>query len=177
MFFKDKRRADRRWRSRCKFMRRLRSDWSDHGRQSVPVYRRELIGDKYVACEIIGSTLCECFDLTSKQALRFKDTPTGSHSKRACGCSEPLTEYKDARKLPVEREDWRRKPKHREGTRVVKMQCTRCGFLLGRVTVAFGQSPSWAHGSRVCEGCTKAMKKRMSYWRNGQIVEYEKKPA
>jgi hypothetical protein len=140
-------------------MRRLRSDWADHGRQSVPVYRRELVGDKLVACEIIGSTLCECFDLTSKQALRFKDTPTGSHSKRACGCSEPLTDYKDAVKLPVEREDWRRKPKHRDGTRLVKLSCMKCGIMLCKKWVAFGDGVSRLD-LLDCAACYKRAKER-----------------
>lgn len=138
-------------------MRRLRSDWADHGRQSVPIYRRELVGDKLITREIIGSTLCACFDLTSKQALRFKDTPTGNHSKRQCGCSEPYTEYKDARKMEA-LDDWRKR-EHREGVRLVKIACMKCGVFLCKKWVEFGK-PVMREGAVYCEVCAKRSKAR-----------------
>jgi hypothetical protein len=156
-------------------MRRLRSDWADHGRQSVPIYRRELVGDKLITREIIGSTLCACFDLKSKQALRFKDTPTGNHSKRKCGCLEPYTEYKDERKMEA-RDNWGKR-KRQDGTRIAKFQCSRCGFLISRGAVEFGKARSWGYRASLCEGCTKAMEKKTAYWRSGVRVEFEKKPA
>ena len=67
-------RGDRRWRSRKKWFRRLRSDWNDHWGGWSPVYDFK---DGAVCYVSPGdpTQLCECFDLTSKQAIRFKDTP------------------------------------------------------------------------------------------------------
>lgn len=156
-------------------MRRLRSDWADHGRQSVPIYRRELVGDKLITREIIGSTLCACFDLTSMQALRFKDTPTGDHSKRQCGCSEPPLEYKVERKMEA-RDDWHKR-KRREGTLIKKSLCSRCGFQIGKGPVEFHSGRSWGYPSALCEGCSKIMAERSVYWFNGRRQEFEKRPA
>jgi len=67
---KSKKRADRRWRSKHKFLKRLKSDWNDHGwrRDPRPFYRvvRSPNDD--------GTTLCPCFYDPKAQA-RFKDTP------------------------------------------------------------------------------------------------------
>lgn len=175
MFFKDMRRAERRWRSQSKYLTRLRADWADHGRQGVPIYRRELIDGKWVACEITGTTMCGCFDLTSKQAYRFKDSPTGGHSKRRCGCSEPCLDYKVERQMEA-KDDWHKR-KRRDGTRISKSLCSRCGFLLGKGPVEFHVALSWTSRSGMCEGCSKIMAERSVYWFNGRRQEFVKKPA
>lgn len=169
MVHKDMRRAERRWRSFHKWMRRLRSDWNDHGWKRDPVYRREMVDGKLVTCEAIGTTLCKCFDLRDPQALRFKDTPTGGHSKRNCGCSEPPLEYKEQRKLEVQRERWQRR-KRREGERMAKVICSRCGFLLYSSPVKFGVSRSF--NNLLCEGCSRIMAQRSVYWFNGRRQEF-----
>jgi hypothetical protein len=175
MFFKDKRRAERRWRSFHKWMRRLRSDWNDHGWKRDPVYRREMVDGKLVTCEAIGTTLCDCFNLRHMQALRFKDTPTGGHSKRRCGCSEPPLEYKEERKLEA-RDDWHKR-KRREGERRVRRFCGRCGVLLGWYTARFGEGVSWTVRSGNCESCERTLAEKSVYWLNGRRQEFDKKPA
>lgn len=175
MLQKDMRRAERRWRSYHKWMRRLRSDWNDHGWKRDPRYSWRVV-DGVSTCQVVGTTLCECFDLRHMQALRFKDTPTGGHSKRRCGCSEPPLEYKEERILEA-RDDWHKRHR-REGTWIKKWLCSRCGFLMGKGPVEFNTQRSWGVSGAMCEGCCKIMAKRSVYWFNGRRQEFEmKEPA
>lgn len=158
MLQKDKRRADRRWRSYHKFIRRLKTDWNDHRwNWNYLTYPRSRVGiTPEVACSFwAGTTLCGCF-WNPKEMARFKDTPTGNHSKRECGCSDPMTEYKDEVKRAVEREDWHKK-KSREGTRLVKLSCMKCGIMLCKKWVEFGK-PVTRDGVHYCEACDKRSK-------------------
>lgn len=170
MLHKDMRRAERRWRSYHKWMRRLRSDWNDHGWKRDPRYSWR-IENGVQTCEVVGTTLCDCFNLLHPQALRFKDTPTGRHSKRKCGCSEPPLEYKEERKLEVRRESYQRR-KRREGERIDKVICSRCGFLLYSCPVKFGVGKSY--NNLLCEGCSRIMAQRSVYWFNGRRQEFER---
>ncbi len=167
MVHKDKRRALRRWRSYCKFMKRLRSDWNDHGWRRDPV--------RYASNHIDGTSLCDCFFPWSAQAVRFKDTPTGRFRKRD-EWDDSLTRYRVERLLPVERERFGVR-KRRRGFRFVKEKCM-CGFVLGIVKVPFGQS-SWAvqRPRTQCESCERRTKGKMMYWRNGKLLEFDQKPA
>lgn len=174
MLHKDMRRAERRSRSHHVWMRRLRRDWADHGRQYsiFPVYdytkgiaERTIIGWR--------DTLCGCFDLRNKQALRFKDTPSGNHRKRVCNGTDGdrINEYKDVRHLEVTREAFGTNKRLRKRLRlrkpiVEKVKCG-CGFFLGRVMVWFGES-KWSAISRnfgtkwpTCRDCKERLKVRM----------------
>jgi len=174
MFHKDMRRAERRARSHSVWMRRLKHDWAEHGRQYsiYPVYDYS----KGVANRtIIGwrDTLCGCFDLRNKQALRFKDTPSGGHRKRACNGTEGdrVNEYKEERHLEVGRETYGTNKRLQKRLRlrkpVVERVTCRCGFFLGRIMVWFGES-KWAAISRnfgdkfpKCRNCAEKAKARM----------------
>jgi hypothetical protein len=59
-------------------MRRVRSDWNDHGWKRNPV--RWNLG-----YYLDGTTLCNCFFLDSKEAVRFKETPHRSYAARERG--------------------------------------------------------------------------------------------
>lgn len=125
MLIKDRRRAERRWRSHHKFYRRLRSDWNDHG------WRRDPPG-RYGTRNIDGTSLCDCFFPWSEQAVRFKDTPTGRFRKRDERDDERFR-YLDERRLHVDRESHGTpKPPSAERRRW-KVSCFGCGFLLGFV--------------------------------------------
>ncbi len=174
MLHKDMRRAERRWRSFHVWMRRLKEDWAEHGRQSsiYPVYdyskgveNRTIIGWR--------DSLCRCFDLRNKQALRFKDTPSGNHRQRVCNGTDGdrINEYKDEQRLEVERESYGTNKRLRKRLRlrkpvVEKVRC-RCGYFLGRIMVWFGES-KWTALSRnfgdkfpKCRDCSEKMKLRM----------------
>lgn len=139
---KSKKRGERRWRSYCTWMRRLKGDWATHGRGSYPV---PIYGDKFVGGRlcVIGfrDSLCECFDLRNKQALRFKDTPnTGSFRRK--DWDKYRTKRRDnvpiqeRRSTPIDREYYA--PRKRR--RVVfqeKVKCS-CGYFLGFRTVEVG---------------------------------------
>lgn len=138
----------RRWESRKKWFRRLRSDWNDHWEGWPPKYEWK----DGVMC-MIGpgdpTQLCDCFDLTSKQALRFKDTP------RPCSClgcgGNPRRilagrNTSDEGALPLveralnlgDREFWSKR-KRRKGYHPYRVQCRRCGHLLKIVLVENGK--------------------------------------
>lgn len=173
MLTKEKRRAERRWRSHHVWMRRLRNDWATHGWQYNirPVYdysrgveNRTVVGWR--------DDLCGCFDLRNMQALRFKDTPSGRHRQRECNGTDGdrINEYKDEQRLEVGRETHGTNKRLRKRMRlrkpvVEKVKCG-CGFLLGRVMVWFGESKHAAisrnFGDKFpkCRDCKERMKLR-----------------
>lgn len=165
-------RAERRWKSYCVWMRRLKQDQNEHGTQwnwdqrlrSKPWLSKE------AQCSIWAKTdLCACF-YDPKEMARFKNAPTGSHSNRRCGCKwDPKAEQRRIlRKLPLEREAWGRR-KRRVGLAVRYHQsCTSCGRSVGRAwhVVGRGGMDRWYHRCRACE----AKKKRFA-WVNGRRIE------
>ncbi len=107
MLSKNRKRAERRWRGFCTWMRRLKVDWAEHGRQYSmrPVFDWSGPDPK----KVLGwnSTLCRCFDLKNREATRFKDTPTGHQS---IAKSRKLDGWHDApiwQERVVQREDER----------------------------------------------------------------------
>jgi hypothetical protein len=175
MLHKDMRRAERRSRSFHVWMRRLKKDWADHGRQYsiYPVY------DDYRKAPaertIVGwrDTLCGCFDLRNMQALRFKDTPSGGHRKRVCNGSEgdKINAIKDERRLEVVREVHgssqrrRKRMERRARPGVLKVKCS-CGYVVGLVMVRPGED-RWSATSRKfgeklpkCPNCEEKRKLR-----------------
>lgn len=137
MFLKDRRRAERRWRSRCKFIRRLKTDWWDHGLGWSPrQYPVPLLGSSAFS-PWSWTTLCPCFYDPKAQA-RFKDTPSLGHRQRACNGKDGdrMNELKAERQLEVSRAAYgtteRRAKRARQKPRKVKVTCL-CGYLLGFV--------------------------------------------
>lgn len=141
MFQKDKRRALRRWRSRCVWFRRLRVDWNEHGWKRNPRYDYDWSGKE--VCRVLSdkTSLCECFDLTNREATRFKDTPNGSSFMR-----RDNDKYRDKRSshVPiqekrithVEREYFAKPKKYRKPPKfkVYRLACRRCGRHMETVT-------------------------------------------
>ncbi len=174
MLHKEMRRAERRWRSHHVWMRRLKHDWATHGWQYNirPVYDYSRGSENRT---IIGwrDDLCGCFDLRNKQALRFKDTPSGNHRQRSCNGKDGdrLNEIKAERRLEVERENYGTDRRHQKRIRlqkpvVAKIKCS-CGFFLGRIMVWFGES-KWTAISRNfgdrfprCRDCKEKVRLRM----------------
>jgi hypothetical protein len=163
---KSMKRAERRWRSHCVWMRRLRVDWATHGWQYnlVPQYDWGGPDPK----KILGwrSTLCACFELTNREATRFKDTPTGNESLAAYRKSDGyhLKEVWESRKLEVERPHFGKPKKYRlrdAGMRTFRVQCSACGFLIARARMkndwrVFRSYMEKNHGNRYvvrCEVC------------------------
>jgi hypothetical protein len=157
-------RGDRRWRSFKKWFRRLRVDWNDHGwkRDPRPIY--DTRNGKF--CVVgWGDTLCGCFDLKDKQALRFKDTPNGCNCRQ---CDNPRHQY-DGKNLEAltfaerrafldDREDWSKR-KRREGQHLFRVLCRDCGRHIGTIWVKNGASAyarvralGW---DRRCTSCRK----------------------
>lgn len=180
MVHKDMRRSQRRWRSRCVFMRRLKRDWNEHGWNWGPRwYTRSWTQTTDAACSFWAQTdLCECFYDPKAQA-RFKDTPKtcscwscGNPRRAFAGKNSSALTRAEKIAFMDDREDWK-KPKRREGVRMVKYQCSRCGFLLGSGPLKFG---AWKTlNTSLCEGCHKIMAGRSVYWFNGKRLEYEER--
>lgn len=133
MLAKSMKRADRRWRSWCVWMRRLRKDWNMHGWKQDPRYDHEVVNGCVVAYLSERTSLCSCFDLTSKNALRFKDTPNTRSFDRADwgkyrnGRGEGIP-IQERRQLPVSREYFARR-KRLGGIFKDRIRC-RCGYFL-----------------------------------------------
>lgn len=132
MLSKSRKRAVRRWRSYCTWMRRLRGDWNMHGwkQDPIPMYSWET--GKMEFCGWRNS-LCGCFDLTNKQALRFKDTPNERSfdrkdwDKYRNGRGERIP-IQERRAVPVEREYWSKR-KRNGGVFWDRVRCG-CGYFL-----------------------------------------------
>lgn len=157
-------RGSRRWESRKKWFRRLRSDWNDHWEGWPPKYEWK-DGQMCMIGPGGPTQLCDCFDLTSKTAIRFKDNP------QVCSgpcCGNPRKWHKGRLKsregeltlaeLAInigDREFWSKR-KYRDGVHPCRLRCPKCGYLLKIVFVANGTHHSRMdrHGLK-CPGCDK----------------------
>lgn len=156
MLVKDKRRALRRWRSRCKWMRRLRSDWADHGWRRDP--------RPYGTRNIDGTSLCDCFFLDSKQALRFKDTPHPKCSDYECNPRKAahgigIRTIQEWRAMTPEDDSYRvrgakRRERKRDALVLDRVRCS-CGFLLRTRLVPARLASNYDWRGEKCEGCRK----------------------
>lgn len=174
---KEMRRADRRWRSYCVWMRRLKNDWATHGwNWNYRWTRRGWPQQTEKSCSIWAeTTLCECFyDPSFKGMSRFKDTPSMGMRKRVSNGQDGdrINEYKAEQRIEVEKEQHgtsqrlRKRLQRQEPTRK-KVTCL-CGYLLGHVMVQPGESmwhaTSQKHGERrpQCPNCKERTNKRLA---------------
>lgn len=148
---KSQKRAIRRWRSFTKWMRRLKSDWAEHG------WRRDPIGPNFLG-QRDGTTLCNCFFLDDPAAYRFKDTPNNCNcwtcrNPRHLGKSEALT-IQEKRAFADEDDRSNGRRKRRKGYHPLRHLCDRCGFLLRIVYVRNHTRPPLRrlYGNN-CPGC------------------------
>lgn len=174
---KSRKRAERRWRSWCTWMRRLKVDWNEHGWRWSPRPQFGWVGTEW---KILGwkSDLCKCFELTSRQATRFKDTPNGCN---CMGCANPRRAYAgrssseltftEQRVFLDDTEDWSKR-KRRPGIRLTKVLCRTCGRQIGKVWVKNGQSVfmkvrelGW---DRLCTSCRKRQRDREEAEKNAK---------
>lgn len=161
---KSRKRAERRWRSYCVWMRRLRRDWNEHGWQRNPI-------GPWRTFQVDGTSLCNCFFLDHPQAYRFKNTPADC----ACSqCQNPRRFYagKRANELTVaERREaqgdrtWFGRRKRRRTVLLKKLRCT-CGYVLGVCPVVVGEQnrlyrhldDSWMRTRGQCPDCDRRQK-------------------
>jgi hypothetical protein len=123
-------------------MRRLRKDWNSHGWKQDPTYDYDWSGGKVTCVLAERTTLCDCFDLTHREALRFKDTPNTSSFRR-----RDFDKYRNGRATSVPIQERRAVPDDRErhGSRKrrrgvvgrAKLSCS-CGYLLEVMDVVSG---------------------------------------
>ena len=162
---KPRKRAERRWRSFRKWMRRLKADQATHVGPWSPKYS----WDKNGVCTLVSygdrTSLCECFDLTSRQATRFKDTPNGcncwscANPRRTFdGRSKESLTFQERKVFLGDREDWGKR-KRRNGWRMVNIPCVRCGRTTCRVAVKYGKNRYSAFiaadRGRLCKLCSE----------------------
>lgn len=169
MLHKDMRRAERRWRSYSKFIRRLRGDQVQHGRRWSP--RRipvTLLNSPASDSPLRYTTLCTCFYCPKEQA-RFKDTPTGSYSRRKWRESEGWLSCSDERRLEAPEEHGKGRRDRRRGL-IVRLHraCLRCGRSLGRIRHVVGEFDT-AGMNVVCWECDYR-DTRPIVWINGRLV-------
>lgn len=148
---KPKKRADRRWRSHCVWMRRLRRDWNEHG-WNWTIRRWPIRGltKEGQESEWSETTLCHCF-YDPKEMARFKDTPNRwsfprrDHTKYRTGRADDRPIQERRRDEPDERMLFlKSRRSRREGAkRVFRLQCRRCGYLMGKRLVPVEEHESW----------------------------------
>jgi hypothetical protein len=144
MLTKDMRRAERRWRSHCVWMRRLKNDWATHGWNwnwmSSRRYQYTRLGvTAEAACSIWAkTTLCDCFWNPGFAGMgRFKNTP---HPRCGYEChpeyshgmeSRPIQEWRELdRSMGDEmREEWKRPRRTPDRMMLVRQTCL-CGYLM-----------------------------------------------
>lgn len=144
MLHKDKRRGDRRWRSHCVWIRRLKNDWATHGwNWNYARYTNNFGLSKEGACSIWAkTTLCSCFfDPGFNGMARFKDTPHPRCSSYECNQREsnhglesrPIQEWRElARAMGDDvREDWHVRRRDPERLILIRKRCL-CGYVMGK---------------------------------------------
>lgn len=160
---KSYKRRERRWRSYKKWMRRLKTDWNEHGWRRDPQPIREWVGGEW---KIVAwkDSLCGCFDLKNPQALRFKDTPNGCNCWQ---CANPRKTFDGKSKSALTRQElvqnaidsgreyFNRKKKATRGAIFqYKLRCVTCGFFLGMVPRTVRHAYSLVNRAE-CENCDK----------------------
>ena len=133
MLEKSQKRGDRRWRSFTKFMRRLKSDWAEHG------WRHDA---------------CPCFEDVRFRARRFKDTPCRCSNPTCCGNPRSVegAPKRELRQEEVVRERWGQR--ERSGEKAPKrLQCL-CGYTFGWVDPA-RYTPDRFELRKRCPNCKK----------------------
>ena len=177
---KEMRRAERRWRSHCKFLRRLKQDWNQHGWNWGPRwYERSYQLTPEAACSIwAGTDLCECF-YDKKAQARFKDTPntcncwTCRNPRRVfAGKNSSALTFAERRAFLDDREDWHKR-RWRRGWRSLKVQCRHCGITIGSRSVSLHSGDGRGPGE-LCRACEEAVSKVNFYWFNGKYMEFQK---
>lgn len=163
MLEKSPKRGERRWRSAHVFLRRLKRDQLDHGRNWSPLSYSVRLGlsPGFENHPMAHTTLCPCFYDPKAQA-RFKDTPTGHKSDRAIEKRwerEVLT-VSDKRRLPVDREQYGAGRKVRSGTHPVRISCMTCGYLFEIRQIENGDYLWRSETRNLRETCPNCKKKK-----------------
>jgi hypothetical protein len=176
MLTKDKRRAERRWRSHCVWMRRLREDWATHGwNWNWMSARRTSFSRLGIApsaqCSIWAeTTLCDCFWNPAFSGMgRFKDTP---HPKCSFEChpeyghgieSRPIQEWRELDRAmgdeaPVDLGVRRRDP---DRLVLVRKTCL-CGYLMGKEWKR-AEDVKWSdrRSEKKCPDCKRRLEDRL----------------
>jgi len=179
MFIKDKRRAERRWRSHCVWMRRLRNDWATHGwnwqwmSNRAYAYQRQGIAEEAKCSIWAQTTLCDCFWNPAFSGMgRFKDTPHPRCSKYECQPekythgleSRPIQEWREEARAwgddaPVDLGTRRREP---EKMVLIRKKCL-CGYLLDKEWKRV-QDVRWSDrlsNGQKCPDCKRRFEERM----------------
>lgn len=120
-------------------MRRLKQDWNEHGWKRNPTYDYDWNTGNRILVE--RTTICECFDLTSREAYRFKDSPNKNSFRRrdwnlyrdGRSCNRPAQE----RRADPIRESFGSRKRRRNIVRRKKL-CCHCGYLLAILEVKDG---------------------------------------
>lgn len=175
MFHKDKRRAERRWRSFHAWMRRLQDDWWTHGSRLNPrgvylhmketgvcvIKRGDNWRDRYY---------CDCFDFALAGSYHFKNTPHSRCSRYECKPEEyshgqdsrPIQEWRElARAMgdeaPVDLVARRREP---DKMVMIRKTCL-CGYLMGKEWKRV-QDVKWTdrRSDKRCPDCKRRLEER-----------------
>ncbi len=179
---KSKKRGLRRWRSYSKWMSRLKVDWATHGRQYNLIPMFEYVDHERTG-KVLGwrSTLCKCFELTNREATRFKDTPTGhcsqAQDRKADGWH--VKELWESRWLEVDRPHFGKPKKYRIAKtqyKKWKALCQTCGVVVGRVRLRSDDNSGFrvwmeqTFGSRYVVFCDPCRAKRGGPRRIGEVI-------
>lgn len=170
MLTKDMRRAERRWRSYCVWMRRLKNDWATHGWNWNWMSARRISYTiqgltPAAQCSIWAkTTLCDCFwNPGFSGKARFKDTP---HPRCGYEChpeyghgieSRPIQEWREKDRAMGDdtRQDWKRPRRTPDRMMLVRQTCL-CGYVMNKLWKPAGEI-RWSdkRSEKRCPDCKK----------------------
>jgi hypothetical protein len=176
MLTKDKRRAERRWRSHCVWMRRLKDDWATHGWNWQWTANRPFKFThggiaKSAECSIWAeTTLCDCFWNPAFSGMgRFKDTP---HPKCGFEChpeyshgieSRPIQEWRELYRAMGDEAPVDLGVRRRDPDRLVLIRKTcLCGYLMGKEWKR-AEDVKWSdrRSEKKCPDCKRRLEERL----------------
>lgn len=170
---KSMKRADRRWRSHCAWMRRLRNDWATHGwnwqwmSNRPRAYQRLGIAEEAKCSIWAQTTLCDCFwNPGFNGSGRFKDTPTAGRRKELHfelgpkGDPRGGVTIQEVRCEEVVREDWHSRKADPNKMVLVKQTCI-CGYVM-KTFWKKAKEVNWSdkRSEKYCPDCKKKFGER-----------------
>lgn len=176
MLTKNMRRAERRWRSHCVWMRRLKNDWAMHGWNWQWMANRAFRYTPFkiarkAECSIWAeTTLCDCFWNPAFSGMgRFKNTP---HPKCGSEChpeyshgieNRPIQEWREIARAMGDETPMEYGTRRRDPDRMILIRkLCGCGYLMGKEWKR-AEDVKWSdrRSDKKCPDCKRRLDERL----------------